>query len=278
MTPRRRREWFEDDSFWRDLYAFLFSESRFTAALEDVDKVVALTKPKGRAVLDLCCGPGRFSIALAKRRFAVTGVDRTKYLLDKARAKARAARVRIEWVRQDMRDFARPDSFDLALSMFTSFGYFDDKREDLKVLGNILASLRPGGAFLLDMGGKEWLARIFAPTTSHTLPDGTILVQRHAIFDDWTRIRNEWILIRRGRAKTFTFHHTIYSGQELRDRMEQVGFVGVKLYGNLRGEEYGSKAERLVAVGRRPGSSRLHRSSKTTFRSATAPLLSNRAK
>jgi SAM-dependent methyltransferase len=251
MTPRRRREWFDDDSMWRDLYPFLFPDSRFASALEEVEKVLALTKPRGKAALDLCCGPGRFSIALAKRKFAVTGVDRTKYFLGKARAKARAAGVRIEWVRRDMRDFVRPDSFDLVLSMFTSFGYFDDKREDLKVLSNILASLRPGGACLIDVMGKERLAKIMAATTSEALPDGSMLVQRHAIFDDWTRIRNEWILIRRGRAKTFTFHHTLYSGQELRDRMEQVGFVRVKLFGSLEGEEYGPNSLRLVAVGRR---------------------------
>ena len=253
MARRRLKEWFDDDSFWRDLYPFMFPESRFAASREDAAKVLALARPKGRAILDLCCGPGRFSIALAKRLFAVTGVDRTKYLLDKGRAKARAARVEVEWVQRDMRDFARPGSFDLALSMFTSFGYFDDKTEDLQVLRNILSSLRPGGVLLLELGGTEWLARIFAPTTSAMLPDGTVLVQRHTIFDDWTRIRNDWTLIRAGKAKTFTFHHTIYSGQELRDRMELAGFVDVRLYGSLDGKEYGAKAERLVAVARKPG-------------------------
>ena len=94
MATRRRREWFDDDSFWRDLYPYLFPESRFANALKDADRVLALTKPKGKAVLDLCCGPGRFSIALARRRFTVTGVDRTKYFLDKARARARAASAR----------------------------------------------------------------------------------------------------------------------------------------------------------------------------------------
>jgi SAM-dependent methyltransferase len=251
MPARRKREWFDDDSFWRDLYPFLFPEKQFADAVVDAGKVLKLIRPKGRAVLDLCCGPGRFSIPLAKRRLAVTGVDRTKYNLDRARARARRERVRVEWIQQDMRDFARPAAFDLALNMFTSFGYFDKKQEDLQVLGNVFASLRPGGAFLIDVMGKERLARIFAPVTIDVLPDGTKLVQRHAIFDDWTRIRNEWILIRRGKAKTFTFHHTVYSGQELRDRMEQAGFVDVKLYGNFDGEEYGVNAQRLIAVGRR---------------------------
>lgn len=253
MTARRKREWFDDDSFWRDLYPYMFTETRFADAIKDTGKLLRLTRPKGRDILDLCCGPGRFSIALAKRGFRVTGVDRTRYLLAKARARARAARAKVEWVEHDMRDFERPGSFDLVLNMFTSFGYFHDKRDDLRVLRNIFTSLRPGGTCVIDVMGKERLARIFAPSVVTVVPGGARLVQRHAISDDWTRIRNEWILIRRGKAKTFKFHLRIYSGQELRDRLEQVGFVGVRLYGGLRGEEYGLDAQRLIAVARRVG-------------------------
>jgi SAM-dependent methyltransferase len=249
--PARRKEWFDDEYFWKDLYSFMFPPQRFKDATDVVKKMLALARPRGRAALDLCCGPGRCSIALAKRRFSVTGVDRTKFLLDKARARARRAGLRIEWVRQDMRDFVRPEAFDLALSMFTSFGYFDDKDEDAVVLHNIFQGLRLGGVLVMELAGKESLARIFQPTTSQTLPDGTQLVQRHQIFDDWTRVRNEWTLVRKGRAKSFRFHHTIYSGQELRDRLEAAGFREVRLYGDLDGGEYGIDASRLVVVARK---------------------------
>lgn len=249
MSPRRKREWFDDDGFWRDLYPFTFPERRFEAAVQDAPKVIRLTRPRGRALLDLACGPGRFCIAFAKRKYKVTGVDRTRYLLDRARQRARSAKVPVEWIRQDMRDFVRPDAFDLALCMFTSFGYFQDKDEDLLVLRQALESLRPGGAFVVDVMGKEQIATIFAPVTADKLPDGTLLVQRREILDDWTRIWNEWTLVRRGRARSYEFTHTIYSGQELRERFEQAGFSDVKLFGNFEGEPYGRKSPRLVAVG-----------------------------
>ena len=252
MGEKRKKEWFDDDMFWEDLYPFMFSEQRFASTPDQVEKVLVLTKPSGKFALDLCCGPGRCSIALAQTGFRVTGVDRTKYLLDKASINAKAAKVKIEWVQSDMRDFARKDAFDLVLSMFTSFGYFDDKNEDILVLGNIYTSLKPGGVCMIDVKGKENIAMNIQPTTSEVLPDGTKLIQRHEIFDDWTRIRNEWILIRKGRAKIFTFHHTIYSGQELRDRMEGVGFTEVRLFGNLEGDEYGPNAKRLIAVAHKP--------------------------
>src|SRR5687767_12212087 len=118
-------EWFEDESFWEDFYPTMFGEERFEAATEQVEKILALTAFQGRDVLDLCCGPGRHSVLLAKRGFRVTAVDRTPFLLDKAKERGEADDAQVEWVLQDMRDFARPNSFDLVLNLFTSFGYFD---------------------------------------------------------------------------------------------------------------------------------------------------------
>jgi len=177
MSPRRKKEWFDDDAFWREFYPYMFTEGRLAGAAEEVRKVVDLAKPAGKSVLDLCCGPGRCSVALAQLGFKVTGVDRTGYLLNKARARARSARVKIEWVKKDMRDFVRPDAFDLVISMFTSFGYFDDKGEDAQVLGNVFASLKPGGVCLFDVMGKERLANILQPTTSSVSSDGTQVIQ-----------------------------------------------------------------------------------------------------
>ncbi len=252
MTTRRSKEWFDDDDFWRELSPFIFTKERLAAGEGDVEQALALARPRGPVALDLACGPGRCSLALARRGFTVTGVDRTKLLLDRARSRARRAGASVEWVRADMRDFVREDAFDLALSMFTSFGYFEEKEDDLVVLRNVLASLKPGGVFLMELVGKEFLAGVFQPTTMETLSDGSRLVQTHEIIDDWTRIRNEWVLIRKGHTRTFRFHHTIYSGQELEDRLLGAGFEKVRLHGSLEGDPYGRESERLVAVARKP--------------------------
>lgn len=249
MGKRRKKEWFDDEALWEAIFPFLFSEQRFAETPQQVEKALALTKPVGKAVLDLCCGPGRCSVALAEREFQVTAVDKSKHLLNKARAKARAAGVKVEWVHKDMRDFVRAGAFDLVLNMFTSFGYFEDKKEDMDVLRHILNSLRPGGVCLIEGMGKEILAKAFQPTGCQVLADETKLIERREVFDDWTRVRNEWILIRDGKTQSFTFCLTIYSGQELKDRMEAAGFRNVKLYGSLDGEPYGPEAKRLIAVG-----------------------------
>ena len=252
MKKRKRsKEWFDDDAFWRETFPFIFSEKRLGLADEIIGKVLKLTQLKAKSALDLCCGPGRFAIALAQRGFSVTGVDRTKYLLDRARARARAARVQVEWVQQDMRDFVRREAYDFVLSMFSSFGYFEVRDEDAIVLGNIFESLRPGGMLLIDLFGKETLAKAFQNALAETLPDGTMLVQQPRIVDGWNRIVTDWTVIRKGRARKFTFQINLYSGQELRQAMERAGFADVKLYGNLDGDPYASNAMRLIAVGRK---------------------------
>jgi SAM-dependent methyltransferase len=244
-------EWFDDAEFWETFYPYMFSEERFAAAAEQVEQLLALTAFQGHAVLDLCCGPGRHSVLLAQRGFAVTGVDRTEFLLGKARERAEEANIAVEWVHEDMRRSVRPGAFDLAINLFTSFGYFDDKDEDLLVLRNLHQSLRPGGQLVIDVMGKERLAKVFQPANIEEEPDGALLVQRREIFDDWTRVRNEWILVRDGIARTFRFYNTIYSGQELKDRLRAAGFDPVRLYGDLAGAEYGLDARRLVAVARK---------------------------
>jgi SAM-dependent methyltransferase len=252
MPPTTESEWFENESFWEELYPFMFPPERFEAAAEQVVQALDLAPPPGRAVLDLCCGPGRHSVALARQGFVVTGVDRSSFLLAKARALAAEAAVRVEWAEQDMRAFHRPNSFDLILSMFTSFGYFSDPAEDVAVLRRCLSNLRPGGALVLDVLGKERLAQVFQPTVSVALPDGALLVQRHEIRADWTRIWNEWLIIREDRVRRFAFEHSVYSGRELRDLLQSAGFKDVRLCGSLAGAEYGPHAERLVAVARAP--------------------------
>src|SRR5215475_6511249 len=161
--------WFEDDTLWESLESFLFSQLRSNEiTVREAEQILALVRPSpGAAVLDLCCGPGRHSLEFARRGFRVTGVDRTARYLTTARAAATRKGLTVEFVQEDMRHSHRPAAFDLALNLFSSFGYFEDVADDLRVLGHLHDALKPGGQALLEMAGKEPLARTFQPRTWH---------------------------------------------------------------------------------------------------------------
>ena len=152
-----------------------------------------------------------------------------------------------------MRAFRRPAAFDLACSLFTSFGYFEQEQEDLEVLRNIHESLKPGGVLVMDVVAKERLARIWQHGLFSEFQDGTLLVMRPQVKADWCRIRNDWMLLKDGRYRTFSFEHTVYSARELRERMEATGFARVRVYGDLGGAPFGIEATRLVLVAHKAG-------------------------
>lgn len=242
MTP----VWFEDDRLWEGLAPMLVSAEARAAGVDEVEAIAALAGRPATAVLDLGCGGGRHSVPFAKRGCRVTGVDKSAFLLRHARDYAAAEGVEVRWVHDDMRRFVEPDSFDLALSLLTSFGYFDDPSDNLRVLENARASLRPGGALVLDVMGKETLARIYQPCAVLDLPDGGMFVQRRTVVDDWARMENDWSLVRGGEVVSFRFRHWLYSAAELRAMVRDAGFETISVFGDLRGAPYGTDANRLV--------------------------------
>ncbi len=244
-------EWFEDEDLWRELYPYVFPAERVAAAPGQVAQIVALTGVASGAVLDLCCGPGRHAVEFGRRGFQVTGVDRSRFLLERARERADAAGVAVEWVRGDMREFARPAAFDLACNLFTSFGYFEREEDNLRVLRNIRESLRDGGTLVMDMVGRERIERQGMEPREARFADGAVLTQQPHVNADWTRLDNQWTVVKGGRSRGYRFEHYLYSGQGLEERLLKSGFASVRLYGDLGGSPYGPEARRLVAVARK---------------------------
>lgn len=242
-------EWYEDDEFWESFAPFFFTPDRVESSGAQAAAVIKLLGvAPGARVLDLCCGIGRHSIALAQRGLTVTGVDRTRAFLDRAKAGADKEGVHVEWVQEDMRAFKRPKTFDGAMNCVTSFGYFADPAQDLLVARNLHDSLKPKARLVIEMMGKEILARDFHERTWERLPDGTLVLQERKLSSGWDWLESRWTFIGPKRRKELTFSCRPYSGAELKSVLKQAGFRNVELFGNLGGIPYDTCAERLVAV------------------------------
>jgi SAM-dependent methyltransferase len=245
--------WFEDDAFWEYHESTLFPPRRWEAAEAEAAQAVALLGlPAGAAVLDLCCGVGRHALALARNGFRVTGVDRTARYLSRARRSAEAEGLAIDWVQDDMRSFRRAAAFDGAVNLYTSFGYFAEARDDLRVLEQVHASLRPGGRLLIDTQGKEVLARIYQPTEWYETEDGALHLEERLLDPDWGRLHMRWIRIAGGERRDFTLSLRLYAASELGALARQAGFDEIAVYGGLAGQPYDRRAARLALVARKP--------------------------
>lgn len=248
---RRGKYWYEQKEFWHAGKPFLFSTDQWARAPAEVENVInLLNMKKGASVLDLCCGVGRHSIELARHGFHVTGVDKTLDYLKEARRRAKKEGLKIQFIKDDMRRFRRKTFFDVVLNLFTSFGYFEHQEDDRRVVRNVYASLKKNGTFLVEVMGKEVLARIFQKRDWFER-NGCIILEDREPVENWTYIKSRWIVLRGTTKKEFMIKIRLYSAVELIALLKNVGFKTFEAYGSLAGTPYDHTAKRLVVVARK---------------------------
>jgi len=110
-------------------------------------------------ILDLACGYGRHSLALARRGFTVVGVDYTPAFIDDATSNAPP---NAQFICADIRNVQFESEFDVVLNLADgAIGYLESDEENLKIFDVIARALRPGGKHFIDVCNAEHAARHF---------------------------------------------------------------------------------------------------------------------
>ncbi len=141
------KEWFED---WFDssYYHILYQHRNHEEAAAFLERLMRhLQLQQSAHLLDLGCGKGRHSRFLAGLGFEVTGMDLSKNSIDFAQG---FAHDKLHFIQQDMRTEMPAERFDFVLNLFTSFGYFNQQSENLRVLQNVHKALKAGGGLVID--------------------------------------------------------------------------------------------------------------------------------
>jgi SAM-dependent methyltransferase len=243
------RPWYE--TIFDERYPELFGPLERDPEEEVAQIVELLPIPPGAAVVDLGCGRGRHAIPLSRRGYRVTGVDLSEKMLRLARERAGREKVSVDWVREDMRLFTRPGSFDVCLSLFTSYGYFDDEQNQ-RVLVNVSESLKRGGMLLLDLrNAQKGLAGEEDLEATVTVPAGQLRLRVR--FDRATGRANAQHELTRpdGIRISSSFDVRIYSEEELSGMIRKAGMRIRAIHGSLDGGPFTPGAERMVVIAKK---------------------------
>jgi len=144
-------EWFAS---WFDspYYPILYQHRDYREAEAFVKQLLAhLNPPAESHFLDLACGRGRHSIYIHNQGFQVSGMDLSP---DSIRDASLHSKPGLTFKVHDMRD-AFPASYHYIFNLFTSFGYFSNQEDNLKVLQNVRQALQPNGTFVMDFMNVE---------------------------------------------------------------------------------------------------------------------------
>jgi SAM-dependent methyltransferase len=171
-------EWFEE--WFGEEYLKLYphrDEAEATRAVATIGRFVGL-RP-GWRVLDVACGAGRHARAFRQAGARCVGVDLSATLLRLAR-KATDAHL----VRADMRLLPiRPGSMDLTVNLFTSFGYFEREVDHTTALREMIATVKPGGWFVIDFLNPSAVRRKLVPRERVRVESGEVEVGRSVSAD-----------------------------------------------------------------------------------------------
>lgn len=240
-------DWHEHDAFWKAVRPVLFPRVRLRRAAWEVEGILGLLGvTPGSRVLDLACGVGRHAREMARRGFTMSALDRTAAYLEEGRREA-AGVEGIRWLQADMREFREDGAFDAAFCWFTSFGFFEQPDDELRVLKNVFASLRPGGRLLIEIIGKELVCRDFQPRDWRE-EDGVLLIEGRSLAEDFSRLDMDWRVIVDGRVERVRWRLRLYSARELMNLCHAAGFREVECFGDLDATPYDLDAEHLIVV------------------------------
>lgn len=232
--------WHQDPRFWSTMRDGIFEPQRWAAAETEVAQLVELLAlPAHAAVLDMPCGPGRHLIHLAARGLRVTGVDLTESYLDEARKRLSGAGLDAELVHADMREVLRPASFDAVLHLYSSFGYFDDPSDDLRLLRNMRASLREGGRAVLELGVLDGL--LLDEAEEHALENGSSLALSASRHDPSGVLERDWEArgaLASGTQLRWQAKHRLYWASELEQMLRGAGFSSTRVLGGFDGSAF----------------------------------------
>ncbi len=140
-------QWFEN---WFDspYYHILYKDRNLNEAELFIDNLIHLLQPNANSrFLDLACGKGRHSIYLNKKGYDLIGVDLSQESIEYANQFENES---LQFYVHDMRKPFRINYFDYVLNLFTSFGYFENQRDDNATIDAVYKGLKPNGIFVLD--------------------------------------------------------------------------------------------------------------------------------
>jgi SAM-dependent methyltransferase len=217
-------------------------------------------------ILDVACGQGRHAVELARRGYRVAGVDLSSTLLGLARQSAGEAGVSLPLARADMRALPFREGFDVALSLFTAFGYFGDEAENARAAAAIARALAPGGRFLIDLNNAcsflgellasgaedERSARLAGERRYQTIHGND--VREELQFDPRSfRLHATKFFQVDGVPDEYSYSYQLYTLPELTHLLEGAGLRVEQVWGDFDGQPYRATSRRMIVRAARAG-------------------------
>ena len=212
----------------------------------------------GSKIADFGCGPGLYTMRLAKKQAVVTGIDFSKRSIQYAQEVAPREGMSIRYVNQNYLEFETDDRFHLVLMIMCDFCALSPTQRK-KMLGKFHSILQPGGSVLLDvysltafdqreetaMYEANLLNGFWSPDKYYGFLNTYKYEREKVVLDKYT-------LIEAPRTRTVYNWLQYFSPEALEREFVDSGFTVEKFYLDVTGSPFDSQANEFAVVAKKP--------------------------
>jgi D-alanine-D-alanine ligase len=262
LGPVRNLEAHVTSEWWRVIFnpLYLKTDADVVADAEitqhEVDILLDIIRPtKDTRILDLCCGQGRHVFEMHRRGIhSIEGLDRSHYLIQKARKQARSEGLPLRFKEGDARKIPHTnESFDIVMILGNSFGYFETVEDDLRVLREVMRVLTPAGTLILDLTDGDYLRSNYQPRSWEWADKKLFVCRERALSADGERLITREIIshTQKGVLADQFYAERLYNKETIAHLIQEAGFTAPVLHetfvpASRRNQDLGMMAQRIL--------------------------------
>jgi SAM-dependent methyltransferase len=236
-------DWTKD--YFDEIYLKYFLEAQSDELTAEQVKFIESIIVTKSTILDAGCGIGRHSLLLAKHSYKVTGIDSSQIYIDRANSlKEKEKLDNCEFSLADVRTLEIENKFDAVLSLWSSFGYFDDET-NVDILKRFKAALKDEGIIIVDVENRDYILKYFIYETFNKKDDVYIL-ERRKFHPLTSQITTHRYFVGKNIDKDYFRCIRLYTATELISIYKQLGFKNIRVFGDYNGEKFHLNSQRII--------------------------------
>jgi len=231
-------------------------DAKYTWLGKDIPFLLFLARKYGGPVLELACGTGRISMALAEKGFRVTGLDLSPEMLSEAKRKSAEKGLNIGWVEADARNFQLHKRFNLVMFPFNSIAHLTESWDIEACFKRVRQHLTGRGRFVIDVFNPDFTILMRGSNRKRVVarypdPDGggIVTISETNRYDRATHINHlKWYFSLGKKKWTDDLDMRVFFPQELDALLRYNGFRIEHKYGDYDRSHFGSESPHQLTV------------------------------
>lgn len=208
---------------------------------------------KNKNILELACGTGNMTLLLKSKGANIIASDISEDMLTVAEEKAREKRMKINFIKQDMKNFTIDKKFDYIFCFCDGYNYIIEDEALKASFNNVYRHLRLGGYFLFDISTSYKLKKVIGNNTFTLNEEKLCYIWDNYIDEDVLEMYITFFLKEGNLYRRFEERHVqrAHEIDKIIQYLSNTGFVDIKTFDDYTFNNVKDDSMRVVIIAKK---------------------------